>query len=243
MKNIKLVAKIMLLVLLLTSAFSFVGCMGGKSRNMRFFNSHDEMLKFIEKYNSKNDGFVYTFMSFDFKNNNSVKPYTYGLETIWTNRISLITNERKYVDIYDKDHSKGNFFKSEIVFHIDELSVQVRCSHYTREDYNFYQDDEMLIEYSKNYSFIELDNDNTKMLEIYSDYNDFLSDFADVRSRNQETFEYEKYYNYLNQCYIKINGKNEVKVEILSDDELSEEQLNSIERLLLDNIVIINTEG
>ena len=239
----KLIARLLVLVLLVTSALSFVGCMGGKSRNMRFFNSHDEMVKFIEKYNSKNDGFVYTFISFDFKNNNSVKPYTYGLRTIWTCRRSLITDERKYVDIYDKDHSTGNFFEGEFVFHIDELSVQVRCSYHTREDYNFYQNDEMIVEYFENYSFAELDSNSTKMLETYSDYDDFLRDFADVRSRNQETWEYEKYYSFMVKCYIKINGKYEVSVEILSDEELSQEQLNSIEHLLLDNIVIINTEG
>ena len=239
----KLIARVLVLVLLVTSTFNFVGCMGGKSRNMRFFNSHNELLEFVQNYNSKNDGFVYTFISFDFENNNGVEPYLYGLKTIWTNRRSLITNERKYVDIYDRDHSKGNFFEGKFVFHIDELSVQVRCSYHTKEDYNFYQNDEMIVEDFENYSFVELDSNSTKMLEIYSDYDDFLRDFADVRSRNQETWEYEKYYSFMVKCYIKINGKYEVSVDILSDDELTQEQLNSIEHLLLENIVIINTEG
>ena len=239
----RLIARGMLLVLLITSAFSFTGCFSGKSKNMRFFDSHNELLEFIEKYNSKNDGFVYTFISFDFENNNGVEPYLYGLTTIWTNRRSLIDDERKYVNIYDKDHSKGHSFNGEIIFHIDELSVQVRCNYNTRKDYNFYQNDEKLIEYSENYSFIELDSNSTKMLEIYSNHDEFLKSFADVRSRNQETLEYEQYYSYMVKCYIKINGKYEVSVEILSDEELSQEQLNSIESLLLDNIVIINTEG
>ena len=239
----KFVAKILLLVLLATSALTLTACPGGKGHHMRLFNSHDELLKFVEKYNSKNDGFVYTFVSFDFENNKAITPYRYGLTTIWTLRHSLITDEMKYINIYDKDHSIGNYFNGEIIFYIDELSVQVRCNYNTRKDYNFYQNDEMTVEDFEDYSFIELDSDSAKMLEIYSNHDEFLKAFADVRTRSQETWEYEKYYSYMVKCYIKINSKYEVSVYILSDDKLTQEHLNYIKQLLLDNIVIINTEG
>ena len=55
MKNIRLVAKILLLVLLATSALTLTACPGwnGPVQRTLTFKSHNELLQFVEKYNSK----------------------------------------------------------------------------------------------------------------------------------------------------------------------------------------------
>ena len=42
---------------------------------------------------------------------------------------------------------------------------------------------------------------------------------------------------------IQINGNDEVRVDITSENELTKEKLDEICQLLMDNMVIINTEG
>ena len=70
MKKTKLIARMMVLVLLLTSVLNFAGCARIARVNRTFyFETHAELVKFIEKYNSKNDGSVFTFLSFDFDKN------------------------------------------------------------------------------------------------------------------------------------------------------------------------------
>ena len=62
MKNANYKTKLIALILLLcTLPLVFSSC-GGKAEYEEFYYSYDEFAEFIKKYNSKNDGFVSTFM-------------------------------------------------------------------------------------------------------------------------------------------------------------------------------------
>ena len=234
---------ITLLVLICTITLTFTSCLWRKYTVLtnRIFDSQKDLVEFIEEYNSKNDGFVYTFILFDFDNDEIIKPYFHSLYGFWTIRSSPLFKDEHYVKRYDKNHSQ--IFGGKSVFHIEEWSVQIRCSYNTSKEYNFYQNDEISIEYIEKYNFDEIANNQEKMNEMYYSYDEFLYDFADWRSLNEDSFDYEEYYNYMNIYSIQINGENTVTVKIASKSELSEEQINVINNLLLDNIVIINTEG
>jgi hypothetical protein len=49
--------------------------------------------------------------------------------------------------MYDKNHSKGFGFGCEIIYHIDKINTQIRCSYGTRDDYNYHQEDEKVIKF------------------------------------------------------------------------------------------------
>ena len=243
MKKRKIIA---LILLLCTVMLMFSSCFlweGGKVSCLREFDSHYELISFVKEYNSQNDGSVYTFVSFDFDDDEFVRPYRYGLKTIWTVKKTLISKETKYTKLYDKDHSKGFDFVGEFVFHMSESDIQIKCTYITKDSGNIYSRDEISINYIKMYSFDELINDSEKMLELYSDYDNFIRDFADLRSKKLENGEYEKHFKYMYVNNIVIGEDYGINVYIFSNSELSEKQLNEIGKILLDNIVIINTEG
>ena len=241
-KKTKLIARVMLLVLLLASTLTLTACPGwnGEVNRTITFNSHDELLQFVEKYNSKNDGFVYTFVSFDFSEDSGLEVYEYSFDTIWEIKRSLITDEISYAEMYDKDHNKG--FGCEFIFHIDEISTQIKCLYGVNDDYNFYQYDEMSIEFIDSYQV----NDKWDY-EIHNKYfsssNNIRDEFADLRTFDTNTMSHSRYYDYMYMYQIKIGGKDEIRVQITSKGELEQEKLDEICQLLLDNIVIINTEG
>lgn len=242
--KIRFIAKMMLLVFLVTGAISLSGCVGGMRNRIITFNSNAELLDFVEEYNSKNDGFVYTFISFDFDNHEDVNIYEYTFRGVW----SVVYNpfnkrDDNYRKIYDKDRSNGLPFDCKYVFYMDDICAQVICEYETPKDYNFYQSDIELIELVEAYSFNELDNDNKKRFDIYGHYENFLEDFADVRSRIPETSEYENYYSYMYIYRISINGTDEISIKLCTENKLNQEKLDEICQLLLDNLVIINTEG
>ena len=145
--------------------------------------------------------------------------------------------------MYDKDRSNGLPFDCKYIFHIDDICAQVTCEYNTPQEYNFYQSDIKSIELVGAYSFNELDNDNKKRFDIYGNYDNFLRDFADVRSRNEETYEYGKYYAYMYIYRIIINDIDEVNIKIHTETELNQETLDDICSMLMNNLVIINTEG
>ena len=55
--------------------------------------------------------------------------------------------------------------------------------------------------------------------------------------------EYDKYHNFLYVYQLKVNEAKDIYIEINSEIELNQEGLQKIAQILLDNIVIINTEG
>ena len=246
----KLVARMMVLVLLLTSVLSIAGCARIARVNRTFyFETHAELVKFIEKYNSKNDGSVFTFLSFDFDKNTDVKIYRYSLSTMGEIKRSLITQETEYVEIYDDDHSQNNGFRCKMIFYANDVAIngesmddeyQISIYYNTRHDYNFYPDDVMMMNYVGAYrmddydSFGELEN-------LYGYDWDYFRHFIDARTESSEKT--ERFYAYTYVYQVNINGQNEATVVIACDTVLNDEKLNKIENLLLDNIMIINTEG
>ena len=210
----KFIARIILLLILMSSTASFTSCGGGMVGRHIVFHSHTELIDFVEEYNSKNDGFVYTFISFDFDNHDNVNPYEYTYRTVWNLATPLYKRDGRFRKMYDKDRSSGLGFDCKYIFHIDDISAQVTCEYTTPKDYNFYQSNIESIEMVESYSFNELDQDNDKRFDKYGHYENFLRDFADVRSRIPETNEYEKYYSYMYIYRMNINDTDEISIKI-----------------------------
>jgi hypothetical protein len=66
------------------------------------------------------------------------------------------------------------------------------------------------------------------------------TDYQDERFSANEG---EKSYDFVYSLALLINGEFEMSIKISSIEEASEEKLNEIIQMLLDNMVIINTEG
>ena len=130
-------------------------------------------------------------------------------------------------DWYDKDHSSG--FECEYIFHMNAIDTQIICHYSTNSDYNFYQGDEISIQLVDAYQKFEPNGDK--------------EEWADKRTFNMETLDYDKYYEYMYVYQININGNEEVNLNITAKNEMSIEELDKIVQLFIDNIVIINTEG
>lgn len=217
----KLVARLMLVIFLLTSTLVLTSCPGGYGSRVNrtiLFDTNEDFVKFIDNYNSKNDASIYTFVAFDFDNCEQVKLYKYELNTMW--KAGYDINK-----MYDKNHSES--FRCNAIFHIDEINAQIQCK-YSTKDYNFYQNDNMSFEFIESYQAFAPDG--------------VREEYADQRTFNFATLNYDKYYEYMYIYQIRINGKEEVTVKITSEKEISGEKLDEIVQLLMDNIVIINTE-
>jgi hypothetical protein len=221
MKKIKqILAKVMLVVVLLTSVLSLSGCrkLFGKYRAHEeyLYKSHAEFVEFIEKYNSKNDGFVSTFISFDFDSNETVSDRYYF-------RYMVAELNDYYDKVYDKYQNEMGI---NMFFYVDD--IQIECFYGIRDNYNFYQDSEILMQFVESIHI-----DDTASYKI---------DFRDIRSFDLESNKYMRYYEYTNIYQVNINGKKELTVRI-AYNEINQEKLDEICKLLMDNIVIINTEG
>ena len=239
--KINLIARVMLFVLLVTSALTLTACPGwnGPVQRTLTFKSHNELLQFVEKYNSKNDGFVYTFVSFDLDDNDRIEVFEYNFKTMVKLKRSLFTQNITVVELYDKTHSRG--IGCELIFYIEDIDAQIRCSYSTRSNYNFYQNNEMDVSFVDFY-YID-DTWDSEIGKKYSSSSNYKEEFGDLRTFDYDILEYQMYYDYIYLYQIYINGIDEIKVKINSQNELSQEQLDEICQLLLDNIVIINTEG
>ena len=219
MKNkTKLIAKLMLVVILGVSILVITSCNSGLVNRKISFDTNEDFVKFIDNYNSKNDGTIYTFIAFDFANYEKVKLYEYELNTVWKSGYNL--NK-----MYDKNHSKG--FGCNVIFHIDEINAQIQFK-YSTKNYNFYQNDTMSFEFIESYKAFAPDG--------------VREEYADLRTFNFETLDYDNYYEYMYVYKLSINQKEEVTIKITSENEILREKLNEICKLLMDNIVIINTE-
>ena len=217
----KLVAKLMLVVVWVISAVSLFACNGGYGSRVDrsvLLDTNNDFVKFIERYNSKNDGVVYTFIAFDFDSYAKVKLYKYELNTMWKAGYDL--NK-----MYDKNHSDG--FRCNAIFHIDEINAQIQCK-YSTKNYNFYQNDNISFEFIESYQAFAPDG--------------VREEYADLRTFNFETLDYDRYYEYMYVYKISINQKEEVTVKITLENEITREKLDEIVQLLVDNITIINTE-
>ena len=219
----KLIARVMLVILLISGVLPLGSCNGGwgspVDRSISL-ESKEELVQFVEKYNSKNDGFVHTFVAFDFDNHNQVETFRYTLDTMWKNGYDIDK-------MYDKNHNNG--FRCSMIFYISDINAQITCKYSTNSNYNFYQGDAITIQFVDAYQKFEP--------------NAVKEEWADQRTFNIETLDYDRYYEYMYVYQININGNEEVILKINVDKETSIEELDAIAQLFVDNIVIINTEG
>ena len=253
----KITARVIFVALLMV-CISMTSCiwMMGKSQRTFKFDSHTELVDFVERYNSQNDGFVYTFISFDFDNSDNVDVYKYKFETVGELKRSIVTQETQLLDMYDSNHSKGFGFDCEFLFYINEEpsindetkeEYQIFCTFSTTNDYNFYQNDDMSMEFVESYHISEEDlyfeNTMAKYHTCPADWqSQFKMKFANVKTLNKETLDYEEYFQYVYTYCIVINGKEEIKFDIASKTELAQDKIDEIHQILLGNIMIINTE-
>jgi len=225
--------RIIIALILVSLVFSLTACPGGIRAQVdrtREFESHEDLVEFVEKYSSQNDGFVETFVSFDFGDSSTVKPYRYYLHTSQLIKKHWLTGDIVSEEIYAKGHSNG--FVCEFVFYDDVVGAQIVCEYITSKTENFYQNDEISISFEKSY----LENSALNDGKILYD------DFYEIRTVDIENAKYENRYNYLYLYQIKINGEDKISVKIASKSELPQEKLDELCEILLDSIVIINTE-
>ena len=221
MKNIKLVAKILLLVLLLTTTFNFVAC----SMIVHDWEvySHDEFVKKIEEFNRINDGSVDTFISFDFDSNEDITKKMYAMQAVAN---SFKTRIIGLVDILDPSYTIYQVFylKQEDNSNEYAYKIKINCDSSDTYDYNFTEDDKIEI--------VKLDNHPCGYDHNNKEYEESLIIGAPILM-----------YNYCYEYGLYVNDVEIGCIHISSIDETSEEKLDGICQLLLDNIVIINTEG
>ena len=218
----KLIARVMLVVLLITSVFTLTACPGGYGSRVDrsiSFDTNADFVEFIERYNSKNDGFIYTFIIFDFDNYDNVWTYKYEVNTMWKAGYG-------WDIMYDKNHPDS--FRCNAIFYIDEIDAQIQCN-YSTKNYNFYQNDSTSLEFLGSY-------------QAFSS-NSVREEWADKRTFNFDTLDYDKYYEHMYVYQININEKEEIIVKITSENKIPREKLDEFCQLLMDNMVIINTEG
>lgn len=218
---------IALLILLCTVTLMFNSCFlraGGKAEMHEVFYSHEEFLEFIKKYNSKNDGFVSTFISFDFDEIDIVGYKRY--------EVGMIAKLKRFVDdsIYDKYQDDGMginmiFYINDVDYNgvITENAYQILCTYASDHvNYNYSQRELSMILY-----------DNSLKQPHYFNYlkSDALYNPSELE------------YNYIETYELKINEDTVMQISIASlKENLSQDELDEICQLLMDNIVIINTE-
>lgn len=216
MKNIKLVAKILLLVLLLTSAFSFVGCGVPLPHDWEVY-SHKEFVKEIEKYNSINDGSVDTFISFDFDSKEYVTKKIYCMTAVAN---AFMTSKIGLVDILDAHYTIYQAFYLKQEDNSNEYAYKIKCM-YSRIDNSFTENNKIEI---------------NKYDKHYCTNNDHL--YYEERMVGGEPI---LMYDYYHMYGIYVNDVEIGCIHISSIDETSEEKLDEIIQMLYDSLVVINT--
>ena len=209
----KLIARMMLIVLLCTNTFLLNSC-SSIGFSEETLNSHKEFVEFVETFNSQNDGTVSTFISFDFDKNNQIKSKSY--------KYHLEIRRYAYMDTgeYDKYTEQAiiwmYFYLDDKKESITENEYQIMCV-YSAKDFNFYQ------------------NDNFKLIHADGEQRDTV--FKQSHSENLN------YYVHTQKYTMSTDGKDIMSIYISSIAEPTQEKLDEISQLLMDNIVIINTEG
>ena len=225
----KIIARVMLVLLLLTSAMSFVSCdlydfFGYSTSDMYYYDTHSEFVTFIEKFNSENDGFASTFISFDFDSNDMISDTYYSLG-------GIIYHKRNTDTIYDKYQDN---ITVGMCFYIKEINNDGKLLN------NAYQ---IICAYNPNnlnYNFDENDSISLRLLDnVENKPSGWENNSTDIQINPNEII-----YNYVASCLIDVNGTDLITIYIGSlEENISQEKLDEICKLLMDNIVIINTEG
>ena len=185
-------------------------------------DTHDEFVKNIEKYNSINDGFVDTFISFDLDDNTEITKRLYGFHTMVSSKnVSDIYDiNDKFINISLVFYMKGNTN----IYSNNDHAYKIRCE-YKSVKYNFSEDDQIKIQPSKESGCV------FSYLDLY--YQESLS--SGYRYSKDEV--YKSFYHY----EILVNDEDFGCIHISCIEEPSEEKLNEIIDMLYDSLVIINT--
>ena len=211
----KLSARVMLVILLVASAVGLFGCYFGPILDYNWgVNTHDEFLEEIERFNSVNDGAVNTFISFDLEDYEDVSYTYYSLSTKAND--SLVHKKGLCDEVCVLGVGIYICLKSDI-----ENNEHSDHAYRVKFDYggyhNFSQDDIIEIRYNK--------NPNCEGIWEDAWYHDSII--------------YHNFYYYA----MFVNNIQIACIHISSIEEASEEKLNEIIQMLLENMVIINTEG
>ena len=222
----QILAKVMIVILLLTSVLSLSGCRklfgNYRAEKGNLYKSHAELVEFIEKYNSKNDGFVSTFISFDFDSNEIVSDryYEWGTNGIFN-------------DYYDKVYDKyQDYLTLRMTLYVNEVdengniikdAYQIYCSYNTK---------------NTNCNFAANDNLSLNLFDASTTTPIYLGELFRVYNPNDNE------YNYITSYCLCVNDVEVMQISIASlEKALPQEKIDELCQLLLDNIVIINTEG
>ena len=213
----KLIARVMLLVLLATSAFSFVGC-GVLPYSWEVY-SHEEFVKEVEKYNSRNNGSTDTFISFNFDSNEDVTQKMYCLKTVVN---KTICKKIGFVDLLNKSYTICQVVYLKNEDNSNEHEYKISCM-YERISNNFTKHDK-----------IEIIKFDTHSCSNSSDI------FYEESIRNTGVNNIWMYH-YFCKCGIYVNDVMIGCIHISSIDEASEEKLDEIIQMMYDSLVVINT--
>ena len=222
-----------MLIIIISSVLTLVSC--GNSdlfgnyhleRNDKY-NSHEEFLKFVEKYNSKNDGEVYSFISFDFDTSDAVQYKCY--------RWFMLAKLNKYIDDMIFDKYQGDSLGLEFVFGVNDSKVGAGA------EQNAYQ---IVCCGILGHQRIKISSDDVLSFENPSE-TDSAHDRKYYNSYSYNFYNPDKLsYNYVASYDLCVNGEYYMSVIIAAlREDVSAEKQNELCQLLLDNIVIINTEG
>ena len=190
------------------------------------YYSHEEFQNFIEKYNSRNDGFVGSFISFDFDSSDIVEYKCYE----W----SMVARLNKYMDdmLFDK-YQEDKLGLSFILYvnDMEESGVSIKNA-YQIVCVGITGHQRYIINSKDAITLTRVEGDDA--IDIQKYYNSYKSTFYNPFALN---------YNYITEYSLCVNGNYYMEIVIAGlEDNVSQEQLDEICQLLMDNIVIINTE-
>ena len=223
----KLVARVMLVVFLMTGAVSLTSCIFDSVIPYDWeVYSHEEFVKQIETYYSLHDLFVGTFISFDLDDNDEVSKRVYFTGTMANSKARGFNRKHGYVcDLYADGLAEQLLFylKSDGEQYSD-CAYKIKCT-FKRVDFNYNEKDKIEIAKSEcRCSFAGLEYDLMYEESLMVDPN---PEDAPV-------------YNYMYHYSLYVNDTLKCNIHISSIEEASEEKLNEIIQMLLDNMVILN---
>ena len=215
------VTRVIIFIFLITSTVGLFGCYFGPTISYEWnVQTHVEFVEEIEKFNSLNDGVVNAFISFDLDNCEDISEKYYQFSAVANkgavNKYGLcdkFSHGPLYIDLVY--YLKSNVENDEH----NEHAYKIHCS-YGDVQYNFSEDDK-----------IEIQNNMTHNCgDVHEDH------YYGMRTSKNMIY---------NNVYLYEFFVNDVRfacIHISSIGEASEETLGEIIQMLLDSIVILNTE-
>lgn len=217
-----------LVALLIVSVFFLTSCVFGAIISFDWeVESHSQFIEKIEKFNRTHDEFVNTFISFDLDENENVSKSIYHFVTVANKsvvqRLGLCDKVCRTFDVYIMYYLRSDIEDTE---HSDH-AYQIGC-YYRDKPFNFSEQDKIEIKKCKTY------DGNEPSERCSYEYIDFI--YSEILYSNK--FLYNNIYHY----EMFVNDTKCACIHISSFDEESEEKLNEILQMLLDSMVVLNTE-